>query len=135
MREVTLASGNVLQVNAAPFADAKALYQTVLRELTVLRINGENAKEVFKNALCLGFSSPEIEAALAKCMARCTYATLKIDGQTFEPVERRGDYMKVCVEVARENIDPFLTSLFAEFEHAISMTESILKSKLATTNS
>jgi len=78
-----------------------------------------------KNLFCAGFSSPEIEGMVWKCMERCLYNTgtgdLRITEQSFEPVERRQDYMFVCMEVVKENIDPFGKVLFAEFKRYMGM--------------
>lgn len=132
MREIKLPSGAILKVNPAPFAVSKALYQALLRELKGISI-GMNLEVtgMLKDIFCVGFSSKEVEACLWECFKRCTYNSgsgdLKIDDQTFEPVERRDDYMKVCVEVARENTLPFAKSLYAEYLSAQAMAESTQK--------
>lgn len=126
MREVTLPSGAVLKIQPAPFADAKTLYQALLREMRGISISGgaTDAGDIIKNVFCAGFSSPEIDVALQKCLTRCIYASggkeLKIDKDTFEPVECRQDYVKACVEVTKENVDPFAQGLFADFKTALS---------------
>ena len=66
-----------------------------------------------KDLFCTFLASKKIEAALAECMKRVTYNGLKITEDTFEPVEARDDYLTVCVEVTRENVVPFMKSLFA----------------------
>lgn len=127
MREVQLPSGATLKITPAEFPVAKALYQAVLRE--VRGINGADMKDILKEVFCAGFSSPQIEACLWDCFKRCLYNSgggdLKITPDTFEPVERRGDYMKVCTEVAKENITPFVKSLYAEFLDFLGMIGSI----------
>lgn len=132
MREVKLPSGATLKIQVSPFAISKALYQALLRELKDLPVNtGMEMASIFKDLFCIGFASPAIEACLWECFKRCTYnggnGDLKIDDQTFEPVERRDDYMKVCVEVARENVIPFAKSLYAEYVSAQAMAENIPK--------
>ncbi len=129
MRKVTLASGAILTVNASTFAVSKALYQAMLRELKGIQVIGSVEKaQLYKDLFCTGFSSPEIESCLAECFKRCTYnangVELKIDNDTFEPVERRDDYMAVCMEVAKENVLPFVNSLYAEFVKVMGMTET-----------
>lgn len=132
MREVILPSGAVLKIGAAPFVDAKELYQAVLRE--VRGVEGTTYTDIFKELVCIGFSSPLIEKCLLKCLERCTYnaasgegagVDLKITTDTFEPVERRDDYMKVCAEVVKENVLPFGKSLYAEFQNYRSMLANI----------
>jgi hypothetical protein len=130
MKEVKLPSGAVLKVSPAPFKDAKALYQALLKEARGIEINSKTEMaEIYKNLFCTGFSSEEVERVLWVCLARCTYNSgkgdLKIDGDTFEPVEARDDYMQVCVEVAKENVLPFVKSLYAEYKRMLSMTENV----------
>jgi len=117
MIEKIMPSGAVLKITPAPFAEAKALYQAVLEELRGVNLdpNAEIDTNLFKDIFCVGLSSKKIETALAACMKRATYKDLKIDDQTFEPLEARQDYVLVCFEVAKENIAPFAKSLYAEF--------------------
>lgn len=120
MREVKLPSGAVLEVSPSPFAVSKALYQALLKEARGLNISTKaELQSVYKEIFCAGFSSPEIEECLWECFSRCIYrdkrGALKIDADTFEPVEARDDYMKVCLEVAKENVLPFAKSLYAEY--------------------
>lgn len=130
MREVKLPSGATLKVNPSPFGTSKALYQAVLKEFRSVAFSSKtDMAELFKSLFCIGFSSPEIEACLWECFKRCTYnggaGDLKIDQDTFEAVERRDDYMVVCSEVAKDNIGPFVKSLFAGYKTFMAMTESI----------
>lgn len=132
MREVKLPSGAVLKIGAAPFAVAKALYQAVLNELKAIQIDSKTqVASIYKDLFCVGFSSKEIEACLWECFKKCTYndgrGDLRIDDQTFEPIERRDDYMQVCMEVAKENILPFGKSLYAEYQKALTMIEDTPK--------
>jgi hypothetical protein len=129
MKVVKLPSGAELQITPAPFADAKALYQAMLEELKSIKISGETDLEygLMKDIFCGGFSSPRIEAALAKCLARATYSGTRISDEVFEKVEARQDYIIVCYEVALENVLPFTKSLYAQFE----AVKGMLKSSLA----
>lgn len=121
MSEHKLPSGAVLKIQVAPFSDSKALYQAILEEMKgVVVTKDTDMSSVFKDVACIGFSSKKIEAALWKCFERCTYdsgkGALKIDSDSFEPVKSRDDYMAVCLNVAKENIAPFVKSLFAEYK-------------------
>lgn len=127
MREVKLPSGAVLKITPAPFAVSKALYQALLRELKGVTMGFEITQNVFKDLFCAGFSSSEVETCLWECLKRCLYNDLKIDDQTFEPVERREDYLKVCVEVTRDNVFPFAKVLYAEYLNALTTTASTPK--------
>ncbi len=133
MREVKLPSGAILKIGQVPFETSKSLYQAVLRGLqhVSLKSDGEMAN-LYKDFFCTGFTSPEIEHWLWKCLERCTYnacgigdADLKIDGGTFELRERRQDYVPVCVEVAKDNIDPFAKSLYVEYQRYLAMIANI----------
>ena len=130
MREVKLPSGAILKINLAPFAESKALYQAVLSEGKGIELSiATDTVTLYKQFFCVGFSSPEIERCLWKCMERCTYnggkGDLKIDEDTFEPVEARDDYMSVCIEVGKENILPFMKSLYAEYKQILATMPSI----------
>ncbi len=126
MKDVKLPSGATLSVMPAPFADSKALYQAVLKETKAIPLSMQMEKaSLLKDLFCAGFSSKEIEACLWECFKRCLYNGVKIIPDTFEPVEAREDYMKVCVEVAKENILPFVKSLYAEYQAISEMTESV----------
>lgn len=132
MIEKKLPSGAILKIHVAPFSDAKALYQAVLKELKTVDVKSKTEMaSVFKDLACIGFSSKEIETALWKCFERCTYDSgkgdLRIDKDTFEPIESREDYIVVCMDVARENIFPFVKSLYAEFSALLAMTENVQK--------
>lgn len=142
LKEIELPSGAKLRINLAPFADSRALYQSVMRELRGIHYSATmDVEELGKDLFCIGFSSPDIEGALWQCFKRCTYegiagkGPMKIDLDTFEPVEARDDYLKVCVEVAKENIFPFAKSLFAEFKAFLDlMPENFQGSKPTTTS-
>lgn len=126
MREVSLPSGSVLKVQAAPFADAKALYQAVLDEIRFVEItSAQELMNVFKNIVCVGFSSKKIDLTLEQCFKRCTYNDSNIDKNTFEAVDRRVDYIPVCMEVLKENLEPFTKSLMQEYQRFLSMIPSV----------
>lgn len=129
MKEVKCPSGAVLKITPAPFADAKALYQALLKEGRGIVFNSKQEwGEVLKDMLCTGFSSPEVETKLWVCLERCTYngtgADLKITPDSFEPVSAREDFTMVCMEVARENVIPFAKSLYAVFGQFADLMQS-----------
>jgi hypothetical protein len=128
MEEIALPSGAILKIQVAPFAVAKALYQAVLAEFKELKISIKDEHEnLFKNIFCSAFSSAAIERCLEPCMARCTIDSLKIDKDTFEKIERRGDYVTACIEVAKANIVPFTKSLWQQFADISKTIESVQK--------
>lgn len=117
MREVTLPSGAILKMNLAPFKVSKSLYQAVLEECKDIKLSFDTPLDVnlIKDLFCTGMSSKKIEDALYKCMERCLYNGQKISEETFEDEKAREDYMTVCIEVAKENINPFMKSLYAQY--------------------
>ena len=125
-KEVTLQSGAKLNITLSPFHVAKNLYSAVLEELKELKVESDTDIDVnlIKNVFCFGFSSKKIELALNECMKRATYEGLKISDQTWEPIEARVDYLECCYEVAKENLLPFMKSLFAKFEEASKLIKS-----------
>lgn len=128
-KEVTLPSGAILKIAPATFAESKALYQAMLEEAVHINIGSQGELgNVFKDLFCMGFASKKIEACLEACFKKCIYndgkGDLKIDKDTFEPVSAREDYLTVCMEVAKENVSPFMKSLYAEYRRVLAMIES-----------
>lgn len=133
-REVKLPSGATLKVAPAPFAASKALYQALLKEMKGISVSGKGELgDLIKNVFCAGFSSPEIEACLWKCMAHSLYDNgkdqRKVDADTFEPVEARQDWTVVCIEVAEENVTPFGKSLMQLYFQYLASAESTQASR------
>jgi len=117
MAKIKLPSGAELSITLAPFAESKGLYQAILKDIQHLKIDGEQEMDYnfLKDILCAGLSSDGVDKALTVCMNRATYNNLKIDENTFEPEKARQDYLLVCFEVAKVNIEPFTKSLYAKF--------------------
>jgi hypothetical protein len=81
-----LASGAELKLLPAPFPEAKALLQAFLEEAKGIDIKGkEELPNVLKNVFCSAFSSPKLDAALAKCMERCQYRGLRLRRRPSRP--------------------------------------------------
>jgi hypothetical protein len=130
VKEINLPSGASLSIGEVSFAEAKALYQSLLREARLIQYQGaQELPELFKQILCVGFSSTQVEQALWSCLPRCLYNGVKIDQKTFEPVATREDYLSICVEVMAEVCGPFGKSLFAELQRLSTMVESFLVAK------
>lgn len=120
-REVKLPSGAVLKIQVAPFAVSKSLYQAMLKEMKPLKIDSDmQLHQLFKDLFCAGFTSPEIDRCLGECFKSCTYAIgqgeLKLTEEILEPVERRADYLTICIEVVKDNVAPFTRSLYADYK-------------------
>ena len=126
MAEVKLKSGNTLSIGLVSFEDAKNLYQVILDEAKLSKLNSmDEVTNAFKDIFCTGFSSKKIEAALWVCFKKCIYTDkrgpLKIDKDTFEDVDARADYIEICICVAKEVTDPFVKGLYAEFMKLLGM--------------
>ena len=121
MKEIKLPSGAILKLGVSPFGVSRALFQAVLEEVKDLKIaSSDEMAAVYKDIFCIGLSSKKIEACLWECFKKVLYCDkrgdLKIDQDTFEPVSARGDYLAVCIAVAKENIDPFVKGLYVEYK-------------------
>lgn len=128
MKEIALPSGAKLGIGDTPFATSKNLCQVVLEELKIVKINStDDISNLVKDAFCTAFSSPKIEIALKPCLERCTYNGVKITEATWEPITARADYLKVCAEVGKHNVDPFLSGLYADYKTALTTIAGILK--------
>jgi len=118
--KVKLPSGAELLIVVAPFADSKALYQAMLREVKSMKMdpNAEIDVNFFKEIFCAALSSKEIEECLWVCFKRCLInGTDKVTEEYFEKTENRDDYFAICFEVAKENVLPFTKSLYAQYAH------------------
>lgn len=111
--EVRLPSGASLKITLSPFAVSRELYQVFLQEARGINVDLEKEMDAnfFKEILIVGMSSKRFEKALDECMKKCTYDDRKIDQDTFEKSDARGDYLIACFEVAKANILPFTKSL------------------------
>lgn len=121
LRTKKLPSGAVLSMNVAPFKDAKALYQALLRELRGISLKADTEfAELWKNLYTAGFSSKEVEEALVACMGWCTYdagkGKQKLSMEVFEDEKARGDYEDVCIALVEINVLPFASRLYAQYK-------------------
>lgn len=124
-----LSSGAELNITVASFAESRDLYQAVLEEARSLKLDPDAEVDInlWKDLFCSAMGSKKIEKCLFVCMKRVTYNGMRITNpeETFEPVEARGDYMEVCLEVAKANILPFMKSLYAQYGQVLSMLKSV----------
>lgn len=137
MKEVKLPSGSTLIIIPADFATSRECYRAVVEEgkQLVLDPNAEVDVNLYKDLLCIAMGSRKIEKAIWDCLKKCTINKLPITNETFEPVEKRDDYLTVMIEVAKENVFPFTKSLYAEYAPIFrSILQTNLASRSATTN-
>lgn len=129
VREVKLPSGAILKIHTAPFVDAKTLFQALLKEIKKVNIKADEWEGVLKDIVCSAFSSPEIEECIKKCWIKCLYmrgdVPKKLSDSLFDDQSTWEDYISILIEVAKENVSPFLKSLFAQSKDLVSplMTE------------
>jgi hypothetical protein len=127
-----LPSGHELTINHVSLAAASALRRAVARELQKIQVGFSEAmipallsqkKENIAAALSgtdlntlkdllLGFlASEEIEILVMGCMAKWSLDGEAVTPETFEPDDRRGDFIPCAVEVGRYALLPFFGSL------------------------
>lgn len=122
MREISVPSGTIVKISEAPWADAMALKNAIGLELAKgnIDISLDFQKDMDVGQLiklvALLDSSQNVQNALMKCLARCTYDGQAINSATFEPVGARQDYYDIVVECLKENLSPFFKSLLSRLQ-------------------
>lgn len=107
MTQITVPSGADVQINIAPWQEAKILKQVFAREAAF-------ALHTYGVTLSLALimqSSRELEAQLDKCLARCLYNGQKIVDSTFDTPEARADLIDIQIACLKENLLPLAGSL------------------------
>jgi len=139
MAELKTHSGAIAEINPAPFKDAMALKNAIVRELAkagvdlqVLIANEKDSNPNYKvdlksiiSAVLSVDSSESVTAALFECLERCSYNGEKITTRTFETDAARGDYYQIVFECIQANLLPFFTGLASR----LSGIKSLLASK------
>ncbi len=129
MSEIKLASGAVASIVPADFDSAISLHNVLLREaaksgLDIEALKGTKLQDLeIKGILpaIMGLAGSETaQAAIWKCLIRCTIDGEKITKGTFENVEMRKEYYAIVWECLKENLSPF-------FGGAISASSGIAK--------
>lgn len=124
---ITLPSGRSLIVTIAPIEAANALKKALAAELAGVDVSGMTLAgislgmdltkldggtlNVWKNVLMTLLASDRVEKAMLVCAQRCTIDGLKVNLQSFEPQETRGDLIVVAWEVIKVNAGAFFESL------------------------
>lgn len=119
-REVKLPSGACLRITTATFERAHELFKAYCEEVKGLDVKMDKDVDIAldKNVFCTLVTSPKIENALRECMKSVTYNGAVVSLDTFKDPETWGDYVDVCLEVAKDNINPFTKNLSARFPAA-----------------
>lgn len=108
----------------ASFEDSMALLDSLLKEMVGVPLEGFDMKELanydvskLKDILFKVISSKAVKDALWVCMASCIYQAPgvgignRIQKDTFESENARGDFFPVAGEVAAFNLAPFFKNL------------------------
>ncbi len=130
--EDVLPSGAKLVITTAPFADASALLDAILKELRGMRFGGNadidpaNPGGVFKDPssfmagvdrLLTVATSDEVKTALFKCCERCSYEGMKVTRALFDDPkygdQAREDYFTLAAKVVEVNCKPFFKQTFS----------------------
>lgn len=61
-------------------------------------------------------SDENVHKSIFKCLERCLYNDLKITEETFEPIKARADYYEIIIACIKENLSPFLKTLFSKLK-------------------
>ncbi len=129
-------TGVDIVINTAPWQDAMALKNAISKELAAagidieIRANKEIDLKKIVSAVFALDASPEVNAALFACLARCTCGGMKITPALFDNQGYRKDYYQMVAACLEENYIPFLQGLPFGFNRILSLIPaSVLKSK------
>lgn len=117
MKKVTLPSGKELEIHIPSFQEAHRLQKAIAKEAKSLKIDAsmELDANFFKDLVCSAIASDEITDSLNACLKRCLYDGKRIDKDTFEDEDARGDYFMIYYEVIQEALRPFVKGLSSKF--------------------
>lgn len=131
LREIELSSGRVLHLSLAPFKDARALYQTISREIKNLKLDIKDYLTVSagKDLVFTILASEEICDIAMTCAKRCLYGKdkEKVNEELFEGIKEREDYFEVLYFVIIENIKPFTKGLLQKYGGLVNQAKAVLK--------
>lgn len=117
--EIKVKSGTAVIINPAPFEDALALNNAVGNPVLGLNVDIKPDFDLDSAAnfhyMTVVASQAAVQALVMKCLVRCTYNGQKITQATFEAEGAREDYFEIAVACVRENLAPFVASLFSQF--------------------
>lgn len=120
MDKILLPSGSTLEITLLPFGEAWNVCQVISKVLEKIDFDVKKLFLEFKDPLDLinlkgpffsliGNSVIEEQAKI--CFKKCLYNGLRIDGDTFEKADYRGDFIIVMYFVLSGNISPFFKNL------------------------
>lgn len=117
--EIQTKSGAAVVINSAPFEDALALNNLVAPYLTVIQTfadgNANIRMDDLSKIMVEAATNVQIQRQVMQCLKRCTYKGQAISAATFEDSQARADYYEVVAGCIKENVTPFVESLFSQF--------------------
>jgi len=129
MAKYDLPSGAVLDVTPLPYGEAWDVASTILKEIDKVDIkalagfdlpNSDDFRKFItanindvKSPLCLILSSKKVLESAHACFKKCTYNDIRINGQTFESIESRKDFLMAAFYAIKENVMPFFEGLLS----------------------
>lgn len=134
---------SLLQITLSSFDEAADLHDAVgsalqksSMNISVKNIDTENPinselsenafGEVIKTLLSVTISK-EVRNCLFVCCKRVLYNKEKVDKDFFDKVENRSLYYPIMMEVAKDNLKPFIESLSSQFGGLAAIIKSIQK--------
>lgn len=120
-----------MQINIAPFKEAMALKNAIMREIKLGTIDltafkNKKIEDILKSdispfldAIIAVDSSEAVNSAIMGCLVRCTYQGEKIIPATFDSAEAREDYYLIVFECLKVNLMPFFKGLSLKFNETI----------------
>ena len=132
MTEYTTQNGKKLNIVPATLRDALNLKNTIEKaiieknidianveiDLKALREKKFNMKMItsLMSVIMAVDSDDNFIISLFKCLERCLYDNQKIVLETFEDIDARADYYEVILWCIKENLLPFIKTLFSMSE-------------------
>lgn len=126
-RKHKLPSGAELSITTATFERALELFKAYSEELGKLKFSEDmSTLALEKNMFATLIDSNRIENALKECMKSVRIDGLEVTQEYFKDPERWADYVEVCLEVARDNVNPFMKNLSVRFPVAAEILRRFL---------
>lgn len=132
MTEFISKSGVKIRIDPASFKDALKLKTDIEKALIKNNVDVANIDVDFdklgKGNIDFAFitsiskylmiidSDENVHRSIFKCLERCLYKDLKITEETFEDIEARVDYYEILTNCIKENMLPFLKTLFVDLK-------------------
>ncbi len=139
-RDITLESGAKLHITRAPFVDAMALQNALIKSNKGVPLpNNPLNMEIgdLKDAVISAAASEDVREQLDKCMGRCTYNNMRISPELFDDPKMgdtaRQDYYLIVWRVIEVNCGPFFFHLFSKWKDLLAKRSANQKPESSAT--